>query len=411
MSSSLPGSSDDPGVADYGRLFASYMAGALETSLARVRAERGQPSDRDRRQAWHALSYALKVDLLWPLACELLLALAPKLEAAGFREEWLAYLQRGMEEARVHGDRRALAELQYHAGTIYRYLDRYDEADAVLLESRGIAATLSMPTLHALVLNQLAYVAQEREQYPVARQFALEALAIPAVSDSARATANGILGILATEAKAYEEAILLHLEALTIRRQLNERRTMAWSLQNIGRALNLQGRHEEAIQYLHEAVAILESLQDEYHLAIVRNNLGEAFRRVGDYEAAMTQILSARRAAHRLGATKPFAYTNLSLGLTYLALECFVEAVPAFASAVESFGQVSATGEELNAADGLALAYMANGEYELAERVLESLLSRLPDIADIPYHYDYLSRVVPEHLHQARTGAGKTATA
>jgi tetratricopeptide (TPR) repeat protein len=411
MTSSLPVPDEGPDDADYGWLFAAYMAGALETSLARVRAEQGQPSDRDRRQAWHALSYALKVDLLWPLACELLLVLAPKLEAAGFREDWLAYLQRGMDEARAHGDRRALAELGYHAGTIYRYLDRHDDADAVLLESREIAAAHAMPLLHALVLNQLAYVAYERERYPAAKQYALEALVIPTSSDSARATAKGMLGILATEAKAYEEAISLHLEALTIRRRLNERRTMAWSLQNIGRALNLQGRHDEAILYLREAVAILESLQDEYHLAIVRNNLGEAFRQVGEYEAAMTQILDARRAARRLGATKPFAYANLSLGLTYLALERFTEAIPAFAAAVESFGQISTTGEELNAADGLALAYMANGEYARAEIILERLLDRLPDIADIPYHYDYLLKVVPEHLRQARAGAGKTTPA
>ena len=173
--SSAPIATDAP-LGAYGDLFTAYMAGGLQTSLARVGASDGPPSEADRRQAWHTLSYALDVDQLWPLACELLLVLAPKLEQAGFRETWLAFLMRGVQAARLYRDHRAVAELTYHAGMIYRYLSRYDEAHALLSDSAAIAAQLGQSTRQRRALNQLAYVEYERAHYLTAEQLAQQSL-------------------------------------------------------------------------------------------------------------------------------------------------------------------------------------------------------------------------------------------
>ncbi len=41
------------------------------------------------------LSYALGVEEAWPVAAQLLLALAPRMVRIGFWSEWLPYLEQG----------------------------------------------------------------------------------------------------------------------------------------------------------------------------------------------------------------------------------------------------------------------------------------------------------------------------
>ncbi len=358
---------------EYRELFTGYMAGGLQASLARVGGSDDLPSEADRQQAWHTLSYALDVDQLWPLACELLLALAPKLEQAGFREAWLAFLMRGVQAARLYHDHRAVAELTYHAGMIYRYLSRYPEAHALLSESAEIAAQLGQSTLQRRALNQLAYVEYERSHYLMAEQLAQQALEIEWLPDIERAMSKGILGLVASEENRYEEAIALHREALDIRRRLGDRRTMAWSLQNIGFAYRRQGMADEAILYLTEAAEILEQIMDTFHLAIVLLNLGSSYNEIGQPGDAKKPLLQAERMFQRLGATRLLANTNVSLGNNFLDQGDLAEAINRFALAAQQFAQIESAGDELNAKYGLAYAYMQSGEYEAAEAIFEEI--------------------------------------
>jgi tetratricopeptide (TPR) repeat protein len=392
---------------EYRELFTGYMAGGLQASLARVGGSDDVPSEADRQQAWHTLSYALDVDQLWPLACELLLLLAPKLEQAGFREAWLAFLMRGVQAARLYRDHRATAELAYHAGMICRYLSRYDEAYALLSESAAIAARLGQPALQGRTLNQLAYVEYERSHHLAAEQFAQQALELESLPDMERAMSKGILGLVASEENRHEKAIAVHREALDIRRRLGDRRTMAWSLQNIGNAYRRQGILDEAILYLSEAAEILERLGDTYHHAIVLLNLGSSYNEMGQPEDAKKPLIWAERTFQRLGATKLLANTNVSLGNNFLDQGDIAEAINRFALAAQQFAQIESAGDELNAKYGLAYAYMQSGEYRAAEAILEEIDARLPSIAGIPFHYDFLSTALPEQLAEVRRASAQ----
>ena len=72
-------------------LFTNYIIAGVGASLARVRTAEYVVADVDRQQAWHLLSFALKVEEAWPVTRALVVALAPKLELAGCREDWIPY--------------------------------------------------------------------------------------------------------------------------------------------------------------------------------------------------------------------------------------------------------------------------------------------------------------------------------
>lgn len=58
----------------------------------------------------------------------LLLTLAPKMEQAGFRQDWLSYLARRLDQAHSLEDRRAEAELNLQVGYLHLRLRQLDQA-------------------------------------------------------------------------------------------------------------------------------------------------------------------------------------------------------------------------------------------------------------------------------------------
>ena len=85
-------------------MFQDYIRAGVQASLARVQAVEHTLPELDRQQAWHLLSFALDLPEVWDETRALLLALAPKMEQAGFRMEWLVYLMEGHRRSQTYAD-------------------------------------------------------------------------------------------------------------------------------------------------------------------------------------------------------------------------------------------------------------------------------------------------------------------
>lgn len=112
----------------YTDIFTSYILNGASQALAQVQQSAGQIPEDVRAQAWHLLDYALGVDPAWPQVRELLLALSPKMEMAGYRDEWLPFLQAGIERSIAQADRAVEARLELAVGQLLRLENRYNEA-------------------------------------------------------------------------------------------------------------------------------------------------------------------------------------------------------------------------------------------------------------------------------------------
>ncbi len=86
-------------VSDYAALFRTCLARSLDRSLAWISQVEGPLDFLDLNQALHSLSYALRQPELWPTARGLVLALAPKMERDGLREELRAVLDAALAKS------------------------------------------------------------------------------------------------------------------------------------------------------------------------------------------------------------------------------------------------------------------------------------------------------------------------
>ena len=119
----------------YGVVFREYVRRSVRRALADARAaEAGLPAEQ-REQALQTLTFALDAIDAWPEARDLLVAIAPKLDQAGWREEVIPYLLRGIEVSELTGDDVGLAELRLQLAMVHMVMGKLDDAYGELIAS------------------------------------------------------------------------------------------------------------------------------------------------------------------------------------------------------------------------------------------------------------------------------------
>jgi predicted ATPase/class 3 adenylate cyclase len=86
----------------------------------------------------------------------------------------------------------------------------------------------------------------------------------------------------------FDDAIVLHGEALELYRQLGDDSGVAFALLCLGAQHMEKGDHERAAPFLEEALALSRRIGDKRHIAGTLHNLAEVERQRGNYERAKT---------------------------------------------------------------------------------------------------------------------------
>lgn len=381
-------------------LFTNYIIAGITALLARVQAAAYVVPEADRQQAWHLLSFGLKLDDAWPVTRELLLALAPKMELAGFREEWIPYLEKGIQCAQKVGDGMVAAECELQIGMLYRLLSRFEDAD------QCVTASVTHFTAHenkfgqTRALNELAWIKHLQHRLEKASQLATQALSLQDGQGPEQAMSYRVLGMIALQQNDLPKGEQYHRKSLAIFEQVVDVRRKAWSQQNLALALCWQGKFHESFVYYHEASKTLETLEDINHWAIVQMNLGSAYYRYGDLETALTCLYKSEIIAQKFHSKLEMAKIYTHLGLVHLALENFTESENAFHAAIREYEELGDRGWQINAMDGLAMTFLAAQQPKQAIAIIQQALVLLPDIFFMP-NYEYLRNSLTKHLHEA----------
>lgn len=389
----------------YAARFKQFLVRSASVAQQRIAAEgRDAPiSDAARDRAQNVLSYALKDAEVWAATRDLLLTMAPKMEMAGYRRDWLPYLEQGVMQSEVHYDRHADAELHLHMGHLHRLQSQFDTARTLLTTSATAFAELGERAGQARALNQLAYVAWQQHEHAKVQALAHQALALLDETDVERAMSLSALGLSALEQHQWEAAETYHRSALQIRTAHGDRRQMAWSLQNLARTLQAQGKHTEAIPYYEDAILTLGLLNDRANCAIVQMNLGVVYWLQGEFAKAVDVYAVAESTFREFGDESNLAKVLTCKGLDYLALQNWKGAEEAFLASSDLFQKLSDTSEYLNALDGLGITYLEQGYYDQALAIFESIFVQLPQIVGTRT-YPTLTNVISGQLERAKVG-------
>ncbi len=383
--------------------FQRYLARNLHYLTQLVASAQPLPDEALRVQAMHSLSYAFGLPDLWPVTRRLLLTLAPKMEQAGHRSEWLVYLEQATQLSEQQQDWTAAAEWYLQRGLLHRLLSEFPQAIEQLQQSVNLCQQHGAGHAQAQALNELAWVAYLQQQTAQATAYVEQALALLAAEDPERAMCYRVQGMIAITQERWVEAEGWHRQALTIFATQGDDRKAAWSLQNLAYALRGQKRYAEAIEYYEQAGALLQEQGDLYNWSTVQMNLGLAYYYSGRPEIAINCYAAARSIPKSLLDASQLARLCVNTALALMSLAQFAEAEKEFLEAIQLCANTGATAWQLNAMDGLAMTYIGWQKFNQATEVLKQAVVELPSVTGAP-NYTYLYNSLHQHLEEAQRG-------
>lgn len=395
---------------DFGALFSTYIETAAAKSLAKTQNAKHALSEIDRQQAWHTLSYALAVDHAWPVARELLLALAPKMTRAGYWSEWIPYLERGLGQSKAMQDRRVEAEVSLHLGHLCQRLGQLERAEQQAREAVHLFALQNNPIRQGAALNRRAEIARAKRNFPIVEDLTNQALdLITSVADSGsdpdtleeQGHAFLIKGRSAFSQQHWLIADQHFKNALRLYEQTDNLGRRAVCIQNMGRVRTMEQEYSEAIALFQHAIELLEAIDDVFNLAAVQMNLGIALSLSGRPYDALEQYAAAELVFRRLHERLHLAKNLNNQGMEMNNLGRWSEAEKLLMASSALCLQLDNLQEYINAQDGLGLTYMGRGDYARAIKVFEQALELSEERAERNFSKSTLADLT-EHLQHAK---------
>jgi tetratricopeptide (TPR) repeat protein len=316
------------------------------------------------------------------------------MEQAGFRHEWLPYLERGVACSRLAQDASTEAQLSLYIGRLRRLRGEYAEAHTWFEASANLSQQLGDSRGRALALNQLGYVARLQSRFAEAQAYVDEALSLLDEQDTERATSLWVLGTMAQAQMQWAEAEQHHRGALQIWQEAGDHQRAAWSLQNLGDTYRGAGRYEEAAKYIQQAIVLLGQLHDPVNQAIARMNLGI----VHLYRNEAEQALALSTLAEAILVYNNIAIAERELGHWQAAEQAGKKAIRLW----EALGNLTYLANSL---DEVGLVYLAQARHVEAVATFEQALALLSQVPANPFQ-EMVRASLLSHLEEARQVGG-----
>ncbi|HRE52015.1 MAG TPA: sensor histidine kinase [Flavitalea sp.] len=152
-----------------------------------------------------------------------------------------------------------------------------------------------------------------------ARYFGYKALTAAREKGDRRYEAEALhnIGIVFEAQGNYYKALELALEALEIRKALNDGPGIANTCNNIGIIYDQMGDFTRALDFYNEAYTRYKAAQDREKLAMVSVNLGILFKSQGAYDKVIGHYQEAYQVYRELGRADEIAFCEANLGSVY----------------------------------------------------------------------------------------------
>lgn len=384
---------------DYPALFRQQSLWAAHHVLGEIRAH---PVARPETttQAFHLLGYLFPQREAWPETRALLLALAPPLEQAGLRHEWLPFLARGIQRSQEEADLSTEAWLRFHLGVLHHHRAEYEAAWQHFVASLTAFEQLPEALGRARSLTRLADTARHQHRPAEATRLAEEALALPALADAEAGYALYVLGGVALDERAWEQAEQLFRRALERWQGTTEPRMQAWGLANLGASLRALERYDEATACYQRALHLFDSVHDPVHRAVVQMNLGNVYLNQDRPEDALRAYYQAVDTFQQSEARERLGMLYNNMGLAYYQQQKWREARGAFEESVRLWTHLENPRALANVLDGLGLVLLAQGERAGAAATFRDALAQLEPLPESPA-LAALRSALEEHLREA----------
>ena len=209
-------------------------------------------------------------------------------------------------------------------------------------------------------------------------------LVLAQTPDTRKAEADRLIqqGNQQLDTSQFEAAKQSFQQALTLYREVKDRKGEEWALGGSGLAYYLLGDYAKAIEYQQQSLALAKGIKDSLGEAKALTNLGNAYHSLGDYVKAIEyqqQSLAIKREIKdRLGEGHALG----SLGLAYFSLGDYAKAIEYQQQSLALAREIKDRLEEGESLGGLGLAYISLGDYAKAIEYLQQSLALAREIKD-----------------------------
>jgi tetratricopeptide (TPR) repeat protein len=389
---------------DYRELFIRYLENSIQRLLRHVSQANSTLSAEDRVQTLHTLNFGLGQSVLWPKIRELLVSVAPHMEQAGHRDEWMPYLEQGIQLAQNMDDLTIVAELRLQLGILHQRGNNYDEGRQHLESSATDFALLSDQFNQARVLNRLAYTARLQRCFDESIDLVNQVLQFFAINNSERAYSYHVLALVALDKRNWTEAILFSEKCFELYERERNHRMMARSLINRGFALHRMEEHSAAISVYGQAILLFDKIQDPNFRARAEMNMGNVYNSLNQPDEALKVFQSAEHLFRQTHDLFHLAMANHNQGMAYHKLGQWDRAEMSYLAAKMLKQKIGNTASLVNTLSELGETYLARDQKVKAATVLDEALNELTKIEDQP-DYNYLLQTINAQLQRLHAGA------
>jgi tetratricopeptide (TPR) repeat protein len=162
-------------------------------------------------------------------------------------------------------------------------------------------------------------------------------------------------------------------EALALATDIDDRKGMAASYNNLGVAYKSQGALDKALDYYLQSLAIYDKLQNKAGIATAQNNIGTIYSMKKDYGQAMKYFELSHKAFKELGDNQRIIGSMNNLGILHSDLQLYEEALKYFSQSWQLSKQNGKqSSDPLNNIGNL---YFRQGNYQKAVDYYERALA------------------------------------
>jgi tetratricopeptide (TPR) repeat protein len=387
----------------YTALFLRQVRNGLEYALASVRRvnELDEPT---RNHALSVIELGVKHPDLWQPTRELLFLIAPLIEQAGGREDWIPFLEMGVMKATRYGDLEAVGEFHFQLGLLFQLLGDYDQIEPHYRASADAFKKLPDTERHGRTLNRWAFAAlTSAVKVELAMQLVerAEQLVQSAVE---KGYSYMVRGEKARREKQPGVTYEWFAKSWEYWETVGNLRYIAWGLTNLGVSLNGIKQYEEGRDILHRAVGYFDLIHDPAYHSVALHNLGIAYYFLGNPQQALVYYHEALTVFRRLNRGHPLAMLYNAMGKSYKALGQWKQAYRSYELACEVFKQLNDVAQIANVMSNIAEIMEAEKRFtdaiELLRKAL-ALLERHKGIASYKHYHTMilsdLERIEGQH--------------
>lgn len=386
---------------DYNAVFHRYVANETRRLINEVCNITKTVPTTTRLDAWHILDLGLMQPGIWPLARDLLLTLAPKMEQEGFRDEWMPLLDKGVRQSQAMKDISSEAELTLALGRLQELHHKYGCAKRHLQQSIVCFDLLQDQNGKAKALNRLAFVARQQDDYQRVQQLSQEALKLLDCDNVERANCFYLLGAVAFDQQDWNKAEQFYRISLAVWEESRDVRRIASGYRNLGNALGCRKKYEEAMDSYIHAIKLFEKIHDPVNLAVVRMNLGNIHIFLDQPSHALILFAQAEALFHKIQNEKYLAMIYMNQGIAYHKLCNWAYAEEILNKSIQLWQRLGHTRYLINSMDELGLVYLKQGFHQCALSLFNDALYKLNQVMELP-NYERLKQLLTTHTEQAK---------